>query len=408
MRATFTIVEGDEAGWVIVLEAGRGGAIGPIRVAVDGGGVRLVEAPSGARAGDRAVAAGAALVHGDRIRAGEVVILVAVEAASVADGDTMPVPPTAIAAFLGLGAGGVGVERCERCTAPAAESRGVRLCARHHAELRRVAVVPEGYRVLREIAVGGMGAVYLMETKAGELRAVKQIHPRLATDAKLRAIFAREAEMLRELRHPRIVELHEFHETPSGVFCLVMEYARGETAATRLKRGRLPIAEAAAVVTQALEGVAFAHARGVVHRDLKPSNLILGDAGVKVLDFGLAKLYAQAGESGFTASDEIGGTPEYMSPEQAVDFKYVKPAADIYAMGATLYELVTGVTPHVIPKGADRLAWIMKHEPAPIASHGVAIPAKLVAVIERAMAREPAARQGSADELAAAIAAALD
>src|SRR5262249_31919927 len=149
---------------------------------------------------------------------------------------------------------------------------------------------------------------------------------------------------------PNIVQVHDLAEPTPGSFCIVMEYVAGESAEQALARGPLPMVVAVNIACQALDGLSYAHQRGVVHRDVKEANLLLGAdpwgrTVVKVADFGLAKNYHESGASGFTGDGTVAGTLPYMAREQLLDFRYVKPTADIYSMGVTLYRLLTGRYP---------------------------------------------------------------
>ncbi|MBA2354776.1 MAG: serine/threonine protein kinase, partial [Acidobacteria bacterium] len=201
------------------------------------------------------------------------------------------------------------------------------------------------------IGAGGMGEVY----RARDMRldrhvAIKVISPAAAADPRGRARFTYEARAIARLSHPRICALHDIGHQ-DGLDFLVMEYLQGETLAARLGRMALPLDEAIRTAIEIAEALAAAHVSGIVHRDLKPGNVMLTASGVKLLDFGLARLRSPGGSGppldlagaapGGTGSGVILGTLQYMAPEQ-LEGKDVDARADIFSFGAVLYEMVAG------------------------------------------------------------------
>jgi serine/threonine-protein kinase len=287
----------------------------------------------------------------------------------------------------------------------------VYLCERCQRELAEHPVLPPGFQVVRELGRGNMGCVYLARHDELGDRAIKQILPKAAMTAHARALFLREASVQARLDHPRIVRVFELVEPMPGGFSIVMEFVGGESADKLLARGPLEPRTAVEIACQALEGLAHAHARGVVHRDIKEGNLLVhraadGGLAVKVADFGLAKNYQESGASGFTRDGDLGGTLPYMPKEQLIDFRYVQPPADIYALGATLYRLLTGAFPRDYREGDNWVLVTLERPIVPLRQRAPSIDARLAAAVEKALATEPAQRYRSADEMRAALIAA--
>jgi eukaryotic-like serine/threonine-protein kinase len=197
------------------------------------------------------------------------------------------------------------------------------------------------------LGAGGMGEVYrATDTRLDRLVAIKVLPSAAAGDPRARARFTGEARAIARLSHPRICALHDVGHHGSVDF-LVMEYLEGETLAARLRRKVMSRQEAIRIAIEIAEALGAAHSSGIVHRDLKPANVMLTASGVKLLDFGLARLRAGAGStpagdaSSRTGSGLIAGTVQYMAPEQ-LEARDVDARADIFSFGAVLYEMVTG------------------------------------------------------------------
>ena len=272
----------------------------------------------------------------------------------------------------------------------------------------RAAPLPDGYAPIRMLGQGAMGCVYLAR-HGDELRAVKQILPRAAMSPEMRARFTREAAVQASLVHRNIVRVYELIAS-GGCFSLVMEHVDGVGADARLQReGPFSPADVIELGCQALDALSYAHARNIVHRDIKESNLLLAPAAdrwvVKVADFGLAKNFVESGASGLTGDGAIGGTLPYMPREQLLDFRYVTPAADIHALGATLYRLLTGQFPRDF-RGGDNWVRVVLEEPiVPIAKRLAGAPPQLCRIIERALDPVSDRRVASAAEMRAHLAA---
>lgn len=263
-----------------------------------------------------------------------------------------------------------------------------------------------GYEDIREMGRGGMGMVYAARHSVmGRRVAVKVVHPEFSCNAAVLERFRREVRAAARLAHPNIVTAHDAGEDQGWPF-LVMEYVEGESLGDRLERlGPLPVAEASAAVRQAALGVQHAHDNGLIHRDLKPPNLLrTADGTVKVCDFGLAALTDDPRPvSSGTAPNAVMGTPDYMAPEQAENASTADGRADVYALGCTLYHLLTGQVP--FPEESILLK-LVAHRTRPRPSARCIrpeVPAALDDVLRRAMARRPQDRFQTAGELADAL-----
>jgi serine/threonine protein kinase len=262
------------------------------------------------------------------------------------------------------------------------------------------------YEVERELGRGGMATVYL--ARDGALQrpvALKVLAGDLSGDGAFRERFLREARLAARLSHPNVVRVFDAGETDGRPY-IVMEYVAGETAADLLaRRGKLRPAEAVDVAAQACEALQHAHEHGLVHRDVKPQNLLVRDDGcVKLADLGIARA---AESTRLTQRGTILGTAAYLSPEQAAG-EEVTAAADIYSVGAVLYELLTARTPYEFSSLAELAAKQTSGEIVPPRDLDAAIPERLEAVVMRCLARTPRFRPGSAGEVAADLRAALD
>ncbi len=251
------------------------------------------------------------------------------------------------------------------------------------------------YRLERPLGHGGMASVYLAhDAELDRPVAVKLLAESLAGDIAFRKRFLREARLAARLSHPNVVAVFDAGEADGGRPYIVMEYVDGTTLEGR---GPLPAAEAVALAVQACHGLAHAHAAGLVHRDVKPHNLLLRtDGTLKVADFGIAR----AAEA--TALTQIGsvlGTAAYLAPEQAAG-EEVTAAADVYSLGAVLYELLAGRPPHE-PASLTDLA--DPPEIRPVSELAPQVTRHVEDAVMRSLARNPAYRPASADELASEL-----
>ena len=217
--------------------------------------------------------------------------------------------------------------------------------------------------------------------------------------------FATEARAASGLEHRNILAIHEIGESEHGPY-LVTEFVDGDTVRSLLAEGPLPVRRAVDLATQAAEGIGHAHAAGIAHRDVKPENLIVRrDGVVKILDFGLARLFRPGdtgGDFARTATGMILGTAGYLSPEQLRGEK-ADGRSDVFALGVVLYEMVTGSNPYQRTNPVDTFNAILREDPPTLNAAGDA-GGELARIVERALARKPEDRYGSAGELAADLA----
>ncbi|MBS1152859.1 MAG: serine/threonine protein kinase, partial [Myxococcaceae bacterium] len=257
------------------------------------------------------------------------------------------------------------------------------------------------YQLVSRLGEGGMGDVYLARhTKLGREVALKLLKAELASDADVVRRFFQEARVVNEINHPHIVEVIDFVEEPPHVFC-VMEYLRGATLGDLALSAPLPLKRIAHLLQQTCEALHAAHTHGVVHRDVKPANIFVSEREgkpdfVKLLDFGIARLLRTA-PAQRTQVGMVIGTPAYMSPEQAQG-RVVDARTDIYAVGAVLFELLSGQT----------LSTTTSPKLAPTALLGEAIPPALAELVTRCISMEPTLRPASALELVSVLKAICD
>ncbi len=267
-----------------------------------------------------------------------------------------------------------------------------------------------GYEFGREIGRGGMGVVYAArQVQAHREVAVKMMLGWTQADSRALSRFEKEAEVLARLQSPHIITVFEVGQHEGCPF-FSMEYcSRGSLA--DLPRGARPSREAAELMCKIARGVAIAHIAGIVHRDLKPGNvLIAADGTPKVSDFGLAKqLDSAAIEDGnMTRTGAILGTPHYMAPEQVQGAKHVGPPADVFSLGAMLYELLTGRTPFRGDSTADTLMQVLKEDPVPVRELSPEVPRDLDAICRKCLEKDPQRRYANAAALAADLSRFLD
>jgi len=267
-------------------------------------------------------------------------------------------------------------------------------------------VVGSRWKLLHLLGSGGMAAVYAAQDARGQRAAVKILHPGTNVRREVRERFLREARAAELIRHPGAVTVFDKGESETCTF-LVMELLIGETLSDRVARhGRLPSGEVLSYLDQVLDVLIVAHAHEIVHRDLKSANLfITRDGSIKVLDFGLARLLADSGPGAFrTRSGAALGTLPYMAPEQALGRRdAVDARADLFALGATAFRILTGTKIHQAPSEAE-LLMAMASQPAPsLQSVAPDLPKALCMVVDRSLAFAKEARYPDAATMQADV-----
>jgi serine/threonine-protein kinase len=266
-----------------------------------------------------------------------------------------------------------------------------------------------GFELIRQIGQGGMGTVYLAQQKStGRAVAIKFLLPESTLSHKAIQFFLREISILSKLQHPRIVRFHEAG-IAQGRFFIVMDYVDNMNLVALLESERTGtrIKTVCGIMCQVLDGLHYAHERGIVHRDIKPSNILVGRTGkklrAKLADFGLAKSYENVGFSGLTTAGEVRGSLPYMAPEQVVNCRLARPSADIYSAGATLYFLLANRKPHRFPASRDPHSVVLDDPPVPLQERCPALPPGLPEIAHRALAKSPEERFSSAKEMRAQL-----
>lgn len=272
------------------------------------------------------------------------------------------------------------------------------------------------FQVLSELGAGGMGRLLrARDPRLGREVAIKLVAERLAQSPEHLARFEREARAASALNHPNIVTIYEIGEHEGFPF-LAMELVDGESLRSVLSEEERPVGRVVALAAELAEGLAAAHEAGIVHRDLKPENIMVTRrGGVKILDFGLAKLVSRPLEAEHTTAEaeiatrsgSVVGTVGYMSPEQARGLG-VDHRSDQFAFGTILYEMLTGERPFRGATPLDTLSAILHHEPEDPSRRNPRIPGALGAIVRRCLAKAPEARWATTRELARALAAVRD
>ena len=270
------------------------------------------------------------------------------------------------------------------------------------------------YEIAATLGAGGMGEVYkATDTRLGRDVAIKVLPAHIADNPQLKQRFEREARALAALSHPHICPVFDVGIDPSrdsrpSVEFLVMEYLEGETLAQRLTRGPLPLEHAVRYAIEIADALDKAHRTGIVHRDLKPGNVMLTKSGVKLLDFGLAKLHPLAAAAGATMAGTVSdpltghgtilGTLHYMAPEQ-LEGQEADARTDIFALGAVVYEMLTGKKAFEGKSQASVMVSILEHQPTSIRARQPVIPPSLEHVILRCLAKDRDDRWQSASDV---------
>jgi tetratricopeptide (TPR) repeat protein len=273
---------------------------------------------------------------------------------------------------------------------------------RHLAELldRLKTAVGDTYRLEKELGGGGMSRVFLAEEiELGRRVVIKVLPPEMAADVS-KERFHREIQLAAKLQHPLVVSLLTAG-SEGDLLYYVMPYIEGESLRAKLAReGELPIGEAVRMLKDVMEALAYAHKNGVVHRDIKPDNVLLTEGHAVVADFGVAKaVTASSGTSSLTSLGVALGTPAYMAPEQAAADPHTDHRADIYAVGALAYEMLSGRPPFTAPTPQAVMAAHVSETPEPVTKHRSAVSEGLNALVMRCLEKKAADRWQSAADL---------
>ncbi len=270
-----------------------------------------------------------------------------------------------------------------------------------------------GYIVEKELGRGGFGAAYLARRMKDNQRiALKVMLSQTNVDKSNLEQFLREIRNVSSLKHPNIVQIFDFGST-EGILYFAMEWCEGGGVDRLMAQhnGKLPLQWAKPIILQSLDALAHAHAKGFVHRDLKPSNILLAFAQnnvvAKLSDFGLAKSFEKAGLSGLTLTGNYAGTPYFIPREQITNFKYVKPVSDVWSMGATIYNMLTGTVPYPFTKERDPIDVILNDDVVPIRQRDKTLPKNLCAVLDNALEKKVKDRYQTAAEMLVAMRQAL-
>jgi serine/threonine-protein kinase len=266
------------------------------------------------------------------------------------------------------------------------------------------------YEIHSALGAGGMGEVYrARDTRLDRTVAIKVLAREIAGDPHLRSRFEREARAVAALDHPHICGIYDIGEA-DGIHFLVMPHLDGQTLAARLEKGPLPLPQALTITRAIADALDKAHRQGIVHRDLKPANIMLTKSGAKLLDFGLAKLRPAGGPIAMTGVEQMAtappgtaqgtilGTVQYMSPEQ-VEGREVDARADIWALGALLYEMLTATRPFAGDTPASIIGAILKDTPPAISEQLPLAPPALDRIVALCLEKDPERRWRSAHDV---------
>jgi serine/threonine-protein kinase len=256
-------------------------------------------------------------------------------------------------------------------------------------------VLGRRYEIRRVLGSGGMGMVFQAHDRdLDEPVALKILRPEIASmDPQILERFKTEIRVARRIAHRNVVRTYDFGDA-DGIKFISMEFIQGMTLKQLFRsKGALPLGVGLRIAKQAASGLVAAHDMGVVHRDVKPHNIMLTpQSEVKIMDFGIVRDTTKSAESGMTQTGTIIGTPDYMSPEQAMGKGDLDHRSDVYSFGVVLYEMFTGVLPF---RGDTPISIAMKHireEPKPPRAVNPKIPPELEAIIQKAMRKAPEAR----------------
>jgi len=259
------------------------------------------------------------------------------------------------------------------------------------------------YSIERALGAGGMATVYLAHDQRHDRQvAVKVLRPELAAIIGAQR-FLQEIKTTANLQHPHILGLID-SGAANGLLWYVMPFVRGESLGDRIRADKqLPIAEAVRLASEVASALDYAHRQGVIHRDIKPENILLHDGHALVADFGIALAASKAGGTRMTETGMSIGTPQYMSPEQAMGEREITARSDVYSLGSVTYEMLVGAPPFTGPTAQSIVAKVLTGEPEPPSASRKTIPANVEAAVLQALEKLPADRFASAAEFAAAL-----
>ncbi len=260
------------------------------------------------------------------------------------------------------------------------------------------------YRLLSRIGHGGMGEVWKAEdTNLLRTVAVKLLREDMAGDTEWKARFLREARTAARLSHPNIATIYAIDEVDQRMY-IAMELVEGESLKTLIDARKLTTPDVVRIIKRCADALTEAHVHGVIHRDVKPENIVVTKRGVKMLDFGIAKLVdAPPEDAGKLTSDgTVIGTPDYMSPEQALG-KPIDHRSDIFSLGVVLYEALTGHHPFATASVTETLVRIVTKEPLDLTRVIPDAPPQLIEIVQRAMKKKPEERYEIAKQMASAL-----
>lgn len=343
------------------------------------------------------------LHHGDIVTAGETSIEIQIETATpspASTGQTAEPPPTLLMNTAAL----LARKQASRASPPAGTPSAVSTPA--GSTETPMPTIP-GYRLLRELARGGMGVVYLAESTLDRRQvAIKTVIPQIQLDELHRKMFAREIKTLSALRHPNIVNFVESGHS-DGIDFYVMEPVPGRNLHeyTRAQKTPLPWPAVRALALQCLDALSYTHRKNIVHRDIKPGNIMIqaADNGpvARILDFGLAKNYEDAGS--ITLTGQGKGSIPFMPPEQVLNCKNVGPLSDLYSMTAVIYFMLSGKNIKDFPARQDPIKILLEGPVVPLAKRGVATNPALEQFLNRGLAKDPYRRFSSAEDMIQAL-----
>jgi eukaryotic-like serine/threonine-protein kinase len=311
------------------------------------------------------------------------------------------------------------MKSCPECTATYPDDYAI--CPKDGAPLHETAmwqigtVVRGKYRIQARLGEGGMSFVYKAHHELlDELRALKVIKPELARDSEFMSRFKNEAIMARKLNHPNAVRVDDLDIAEDGLPFIAMELVVGDTLKTLVQRaGSLPVSLVLDVTSHVCEALDAAHRLGLVHRDIKPENIVLiaqrdGPPVAKILDFGISRLREEtSGVKGLTQTGMVIGTPEYMSPEQALGKRGddIDGRSDLYSLGVVMYRMLTGELPFKAETTVEMILQHLRTPPVPphLAKPELAIPEDVSAIVMKALEKDREKRFATGAEMAAAF-----